>query len=68
LSVGLALVVTWVGLGLSYFTNWPVGFTVTTLAFLVYVLARVGRALAAREGAPWTRRGAAESATAPAAG
>jgi len=41
LSVGLALAVTWVGLGLSYFTNWPVGFTVTTLAFILYAAARV---------------------------
>jgi zinc/manganese transport system permease protein len=43
LSVGLALVVTWMGLGLSYFTNWPVGFFITTLAFLPYVAARVVR-------------------------
>ena len=40
LSVGLGLLVTWVGLGVSYFTNLPLGFTVTTLAFAVYALAR----------------------------
>ncbi|HEY7831047.1 MAG TPA: metal ABC transporter permease [Solirubrobacteraceae bacterium] len=45
LSVALAVAVTWVGLGLSYFTNLPVGFLITTLAFLVYLAARVrGRA------------------------
>ena len=43
LSVGLALVVTWVGLGLSYFTDWPVGFFITTIAFALYVAARVWR-------------------------
>jgi zinc/manganese transport system permease protein len=42
LSVGLALAVTWVGLGVSYFTSWPLGFTITTLAFAVYVAARAG--------------------------
>jgi zinc/manganese transport system permease protein len=40
LSVALALAVTWVGLVVSYFTNWPLGFLITTLAFLVYVTAR----------------------------
>ena len=43
LSVGLALAVTWVGLGVSYFTNLPLGFTITTLAFAVYVAARMMR-------------------------
>ncbi len=43
LSVALALGVTWVGLGLSYFTNWPLGFVITTTAFLVYVAARAAR-------------------------
>src|SRR4029077_10922834 len=43
LSVGLALAITWVGLGVSYFTNLPFGFTITTLAFAVYVAARVVR-------------------------
>jgi len=43
LSVAFALAVTWVGLGVSYFTNWPLGFTITTLAFAVYVLAGMVR-------------------------
>jgi zinc/manganese transport system permease protein len=49
LSIGLALVVTWVGLGLSYFTNWPVGFLITTLAFLQYAAASAARAFAGRQ-------------------
>ena len=43
LSVAIALVVTWVGLALSYFTDYSVGFYVTSLAFGVYVVARVAR-------------------------
>jgi zinc/manganese transport system permease protein len=43
LSVVIALVVTWVGLALSYFTDYSVGFYVTSLAFGVYVVARVVR-------------------------
>ena len=43
LSAGIALAVTWVGLGLAYFTNLPVGFFVTSLGFAAYVLASAGR-------------------------
>ena len=45
LSVVIALLVTWIGLALAYFTNDPVGFFITTIAFAAYVLARGGRAL-----------------------
>jgi zinc/manganese transport system permease protein len=51
LSVALALAVTWLGLALSYFSNLPVGFLITTLAFLLYVAARARRALESRRGA-----------------
>jgi zinc/manganese transport system permease protein len=44
LSVAIGLLVTWVGLGLAYFTNRPVGFLVTTIAFAAYALARGVRA------------------------
>ncbi|MEA2297114.1 MAG: zinc/manganese transport system permease protein [Solirubrobacteraceae bacterium] len=40
LSVAIAVLVTWVGSGLAYFTDYPVGFYVTTLAFAVFVAAR----------------------------
>ncbi|HEY7952533.1 MAG TPA: metal ABC transporter permease [Solirubrobacteraceae bacterium] len=43
LSVAFALAVTWLGLGISYFTNWPLGFTITSLAFVVYLTARMVR-------------------------
>ena len=43
LSVGLGLVVTWVGLALAYFSIYPAGFFITSLAFAVYVVARVVR-------------------------
>jgi zinc/manganese transport system permease protein len=48
LSVAIALLVVWLGLALAYFYEYPVGFYVATVAFAVYVLARAGRALAAR--------------------
>jgi zinc/manganese transport system permease protein len=48
LSVAIALVVTWLGLALAYFSIYPVGFYITSLAFAPYVAVRVGRALAQR--------------------
>jgi zinc/manganese transport system permease protein len=48
ISVGIALGVTWLGLGIAYFSPYPVGFWITTLSFLLYVLARAGRAVADR--------------------
>jgi zinc/manganese transport system permease protein len=40
LSVALALSVTWAGLGIAYFSSYPVGFWVTTLSFGLYVAVR----------------------------
>jgi zinc/manganese transport system permease protein len=54
LTVGIGLAVTWFGLGVAYYTPYPIGFWVTTLAFGAYVLARVARALPARRGWPAT--------------
>jgi len=48
LSVAIALVVTWVGLALAFFSVYPVGFYVTSLSFGLYLLVRLGRALEAR--------------------
>jgi zinc/manganese transport system permease protein len=45
LSVVFALLVTWVGLGVSYFSIYPLGFYVTTFAFGLYVLAQLARRL-----------------------
>ena len=50
LSVAFALLVTWVGLGISYFSIYPLGFFVTSLAFGVYALARLARHAGARLG------------------
>lgn len=41
LSVALGLLVVWLGLGIAYFSAYPVGFFVATVAFAVYVLARL---------------------------
>jgi zinc/manganese transport system permease protein len=43
LTVLLSVAITWVGLALAYFFNYPVGFYITTVAFIVYVAARLGR-------------------------
>lgn len=37
IAVGLALAITWVGLTLAFYTPWPIGFWVTSIAFGVYV-------------------------------
>ena len=41
-SVLIGLTVTWLGLGLAYFTDYPVGFYVTTLALAGYLPSRPG--------------------------
>ena len=43
LAVGLALLFTWMGLAVGYFTPYPVGFFITTFAFGTYALVRGGR-------------------------
>ncbi len=48
LSVALGVLVTWVGLALAYFYGYPVGFYITSVAFALYVLARLARAVADR--------------------
>jgi zinc/manganese transport system permease protein len=51
LSVVLGLVIAWVGLGFSYFTNYPPGFFVTSLAMALFVAARLTRSLRRGRGA-----------------
>jgi zinc/manganese transport system permease protein len=41
LAIGTALAVTWLGLTAAYWTPYPVGFYVTTFAFLAYAAARL---------------------------
>ena len=48
LSVVFALVVVWLGLGVAYFSIYPVGFYVTSFAFAVYLAARLWHARARR--------------------
>ena len=40
-SVAIALVVTWAGLAVAFYTPYPVGFWITTLAFAGYLAARL---------------------------
>jgi zinc/manganese transport system permease protein len=50
LSVVFAVVVVWLGLGVAYFSIYPVGFYVTSFAFALYVAARLVRATRIRRG------------------
>jgi zinc/manganese transport system permease protein len=50
LSVAFAVLVAWLGLGIAYFSIYPVGFWISTFAFGLYLLARIGRYLSTR----WT--------------
>jgi zinc/manganese transport system permease protein len=49
LSVAVALVVVWLGLGIAFFSIYPVGFYVTSIAFAVFLLARLTRAVITRK-------------------
>lgn len=48
LSVALALLVTWLGLACAYYSRYPIGFYVTTVAFAAYVTASVAPLVAHR--------------------
>lgn len=48
LGVTIALLVTWAGLAVAYYTPYPVGFFITTFAFGLYLLARILRAVSRR--------------------
>jgi zinc/manganese transport system permease protein len=48
LSVVLALLFTWLGLGIGYFTPYPIGFFITSLAFGTYATVRLARLAATR--------------------
>ena len=57
LAAILAVLFTWAGLTIAYYVPYPVGFFITTIAFLSYILARVLSDAAARRAAgrlrPW---------------
>jgi zinc/manganese transport system permease protein len=40
-AIGIGVFVTWVGITLSYYIAWPVGFFISSLAFLLYICARL---------------------------
>jgi zinc/manganese transport system permease protein len=40
-SVGTALVCTWIGLAISWYSNWAVSFFITTAAFILYLAVRL---------------------------
>ena len=40
MCVGLAVVLVWAGLVVTYYSSFPVGFVITALAFAAYLIAR----------------------------
>jgi len=50
LAVALALLFTWMGLAVGYFTPYPVGFFITSFAFGTYAIVRGGRFVLNRAG------------------
>jgi zinc/manganese transport system permease protein len=50
LSVLFGLAIVWLGLGLAYFSIYPVGFYVTSIAFAVFLAAWLTRAIRTRRG------------------
>jgi zinc/manganese transport system permease protein len=57
LTVVLGVAITWAGLALAYFYNYPVGFYITSVAFAAYVLARLGRTVLERPRRPLVAAG-----------
>ncbi len=55
LSIATGVVVVWLGLGVSYFSEYPSGFYITTFGFAAYLLAVAARRLLERIGGrrPW---------------
>jgi zinc/manganese transport system permease protein len=43
LSVLIGVTVTWLGLGVAYYSPYPIGFYVTTFAFVVFVISKLVR-------------------------
>ncbi|GIH20199.1 metal ABC transporter permease [Rugosimonospora africana] len=50
LSIGLALITVWVGLFIAYYSPYPIGFWLTTVAFGLYALTYIGTTVRARTG------------------
>jgi zinc/manganese transport system permease protein len=42
-SIAVGLAITWLGLGAGFYSDYPLGFWITTIAFAGYVVARVAR-------------------------
>lgn len=48
LAIAVALLVTWLGLGIGFYSSYPLGFWITTIAFGAYALAHAGRYVVTR--------------------
>lgn len=63
LTIGLSLAFTWLGLSAAYFSSYPVGFFITSLAFASYALIRLAKFALGRRSAQiaWRPSGAAQA-------
>jgi zinc/manganese transport system permease protein len=43
LTVAISLAVTWLGLSMAYYSSYPIGFFITSLAFAAYLVAKAAR-------------------------
>lgn len=57
LTVGLGVLVVWLGLGISYFSIYPAGFFIATVSFAIYLLARLLAAARGHSRRPSARAG-----------
>jgi zinc/manganese transport system permease protein len=48
LTVALGLLIVWLGMGIAYFSVYPAGFFITTIAFALYLLARLAAGVRGR--------------------
>jgi zinc/manganese transport system permease protein len=46
IAIAVGLAITWLGLGIAYYSTYPVGFWITTVAFGAFVAAKITRTLA----------------------
>ena len=46
MAVGVGVVISWLGLGVAYYSPYPIGFWITTFAFAVFVAARIAASVA----------------------
>jgi ABC-type Mn2+/Zn2+ transport systems, permease components len=47
-SIAVGLAITWLGLGVGFYSSYPIGFWITTIAFAGYLVAHLARIVKTR--------------------